>query len=312
MKELDISIIIPVHNEEDNVAILHSRLTATLNSLGKSYEIIFVDDGSTDNTYARLLKLNNTKIIKFRKNFGQTAAWSAGFEHALGKIIITMDGDLQNDPEDIPLLLHKLEEGYDVVSGWRINRHDSFAKRFFSKLGNFLRRVLLKDDIHDAGCSLKAYRRECFDDFDLYGEMHRFIHAILKWKGFKVAEVKVRHHPRIHGKTKYGFVRVFKGYLDLLNILFWKKYSARPLHLFGGLGLLFGTLGFLLGVGLLIARQFFGKPLGQSQIPLIAVLLFIVGLQLFLSGLMSDILIKNYYGGRQSRRPYSIEKVIER
>ena len=202
MKELDISIIIPVHNEEDNVTTLHSRLTTTLNSLGKSYEIIFVDDGSTDNTYARLLKLNNTKIIKFRKNFGQTAAWSAGFEHARGKIIITMDGDLQNDPEDIPALLHKLEEGYDVVSGWRIDRHDKFTKKLFSKFGNFFRRILLKDDIHDAGCSLKAYRRECFADFDLYGEMHRFIHAILKWKGFKVGEVKVHHHQRIYGKTK--------------------------------------------------------------------------------------------------------------
>ena len=312
MKNQEISVVIPVHNEEVNVGILHQRLTKVLNNIGKSYEIIFIDDGSTDNTYKNLLKLNNVKIIKFRKNFGQTAAWSAGFEHAKGDIIITLDGDLQNDPEDIPLLLKKLDEGYDVVSGWRINRNDNFTKKIFSNMANCLRRVLLKDNIHDAGCSLKAYRKECFEDIDLYGEMHRYIHAILRWKGFKIGEIKVSHHPRIYGKTKYSLARIFKGYIDLLNVLFWKKYSNRPLHLFGGIGILLGTFGFILGIVLLIARQFFNKPLSQSQLPLIAVLFFIVGIQFFISGLISDIMIKSYYGNEKIRKPYSIKEVIEK
>jgi len=306
---MDISVVIPVHNEERNVTLLHNKLVKILNSLKKKYEIIFIDDGSTDNTYNELLRLKKVKIIKFRKCFGQTAAMDAGFKAAQGKIIISMDGDLQNDPEDIPKLLEKFN-GYDVICGWRYNRRDKTEKRIFSRLANILRKVLINDKIHDSGCSLRAYKKECFEDLDLMGEMHRFIPAILRWRGFKVGEVKVNHHPRKYGKTKYGFNRLIRGILDLLTVVFWRKYSSRPLHLFGGFGLILMSLGFLLGIGLLIARQIFGYGLAQSQLPLIAVLLAVMGVQFFISGLMADISLKNYYS--HGRKAYSIEKVIER
>ncbi len=307
---MDTSIIIPVHNEEENIKILYDKLVKVLNSLKKKYEIIFIDDGSTDDTYNELLKLKKVKIIKFRKCFGQTSAMDAGFKEAQGDILISMDGDLQNDPEDIPKLLKKLNEGYDVVCGWRYNRKDSSEKKIFSKMANFLRLLLIKDPVHDSGCSLRAYKKECFNDLDLMGEMHRFIPAILRWKGFKISEVKVSHHPRKYGRTKYGFNRLIRGILDLLTIVFWRKYSSRPLHLFGGFGVVLMGLGFLLGVGLIIARQFFGHSLGQSQLPLAAVLLAIMGVQFFISGLLADISIKNYYSN--GRRAYSIEKIVEK
>ncbi|MEM4245386.1 MAG: glycosyltransferase family 2 protein [Candidatus Nanoarchaeia archaeon] len=306
---MDISIVIPVYNEERNVRILYDEIKKTMDHLGKKYEVIFVDDGSTDNTFNELTKLN-AKVIKFRKNFGQTAALAAGFDHAKGNVIITMDGDLQNDPKDIPLLLTKINEGYDVVSGWRWKRHDTFTKKLASKIANKMRRVLINERIHDSGCSLKAYKKECFHDIDLMGEMHRYLPAILGWKGFKIGEVKVSHRPRSYGKTKYGGGRIVKGFLDLLNVLFWRKYSNRPLHMFGGFGLLLTTCGFLLGIGLLIARQFFHYSLGASQLPLLAVLMAVIGIQFFISGLMADISIKNYY--KNGRKTYSIEKIVEK
>ena len=306
---MEISVVIPVYNEEGNVRILHSEIKKVMDSLGKKYEIMFVDDGSNDNTFNELAKLN-AKTIKFRKNFGQTAALAAGFEHAKGNVIVTMDGDLQNDPKDIPVLLAKINEGYDVVSGWRVNRHDTFGKKLASKIANRMRRVLINERIHDSGCALKAYKKECLSDIDLMGEMHRYLPAILGWKGFKIGEVKVNHRPRSHGRTKYGTARIVKGFMDLLNVLFWKKYSNRPLHVFGGLGLVLTTLGFLMGIGLLIARQFFHYSLGASQLPLLAVLMAVIGIQFFISGLMADISIKNYY--KNGRKTYSIEKIVEK
>jgi len=227
---VDISIVIPVYNEEENVEILHSELKEVMNKY--NYEIIFVDDGSSDNTFHNLSQINddNLKIIKLRKNFGQTASLSAGFSNAKGKIIVQMDGDLQNDPKDIPKLIENLD-GYDMISGWRYNRNDPLSKKILSKFANSIRGLFIKERIHDSGCSLKAYKRECFEDIDLYGDMHRYIPALLGWKGFRIGEVKVNHRPRKFGKTKYNITRLTRGFLDLMNILFWRKYSERPLYL---------------------------------------------------------------------------------
>ena len=303
----DISIVIPVYNEEANISILYSQLKKALKDY--NYEIIFIDDGSTDSTFEILNKLKDIKIIKFRKNFGQTAALSAGFREAKGSIIVQMDGDLQNDPFDIPKLISSID-GYDMVSGWRFDRKDSFSKKILSKVANSFRRLLIHDPVHDSGCSLKAYKRECFNEIDLYGDMHRYIPALLGWKGFKIGEVKVNHFQRKFGETKYNYKRLFRGLLDLLNILFWRKYSSRPLHLFGALGILLSSLGLLLGFVLLVLRLLGLKNLGESQLPLLAVLLVVIGIQFFISGLMADISIKNYYSN--GKKTYSIEKIIEK
>lgn len=220
-----ISIVIPLKDEEKNVSKLHREVKEVFKKNKLKGEFIFVDDGSSDKTLEELKKLKPIKVIAFRKNFGQTAAMDAGIKEAKGEVIVTMDGDLQNDPNDIPKLLNKMEEGFDVVSGWRKNRKDSFSKKFASRGANWLRGILIKDGINDSGCSLKAYKKECFDNLDLYGEMHRFIPATLKIKGFRIGEVVVNHRPRIAGKTKYNFKRVLKGFLDMLSVWFWRKFS---------------------------------------------------------------------------------------
>ena len=222
-----------------------------------------------------------------------------------------MDGDLQNDPADIPLLLMKMNEGYDVVSGWRADRHDKLSKKLFSRLANKLRNYLIRDPIHDSGCSLKAFKRECFDDIDLYGEMHRYIPALLGWKGFRIGEVKVRHYSRKFGKTKYGLKRVFRGFMDLINVWFWRKYSSRPLHVFGGLGIILMFVSGVFGMYLMYLRLFGKISLVNSSLPSLAILGMIIGVQFFISGLLADIAIKNYFGSN-GRKTYSIQTIIER
>lgn len=304
-----LSVVVPLYNEEGNVQKLHKKILDACQALGKSFEIIFVDDGSSDGTVADCQNLAPLKLIKFRKNFGQTAAFDAGIKEAQGEIIITMDGDLQNDPADIKLLLAEMQNGYDVVSGWRFKRKDSFSKKFFSRGANLLRKILIHDNIHDSGCSLKAYKKECFEDVDLFGEMHRFIPAILELQGFKVGEVKVNHLPRIHGKTKYNWRRAIKGFVDMVAIWFWRKYANRPVHLFGGMGIASLLLGFAILVWMLIEKIFFGASLSEKIWPLIGVFLTVIGVQLFVFGLLADIMIKNYYKGRQKMN-YSIKEVI--
>ena len=308
--KLALSVIVPLYNEEGNVKELHSRILAACQALNKNFEIIFIDDGSDDKTVEICRNLRLLKLIQFRKNFGQTAAFDAGIKEAQGNIIITLDGDLQNDPADIPLLLAEMEKGYDVVSGWRWQRKDSLMKKFFSRGANLLRKLLVEDHIHDSGCSLKAYKAECFKDIDLFGEMHRFMPAILQLEGYSVGEVKVNHFPRIHGQTKYNWKRAIKGFVDMISIWFWRKYSNRPVHLFGGGGILI----FLSGVGILIwmavEKIFFGVSLAEKIWPLIGVFLMMVGIQLFVFGLMADILIKNYYKNH-GRMNYSIKNIIE-
>lgn len=303
-----LSIIVPLYNEEGNVRELHRRIHEAVQKIGRSFEIIFIDDGSTDKTSEEVRNLSPLKLITFRKNFGQTAAFDAGIKSATGEVIITLDGDLQNDPADIPLLLEKIDAGYDVVSGWRFQRKDSLMKRFFSRGANLLRAILVKDGIHDSGCSLKAYRRECFNDLDLFGEMHRFIPALLALDGFRVAEVKVSHHPRIHGVTKYNWKRAIKGFVDMLFIWFWRKYSYRAIHLFGGTGLLLGFGGSGILVWMFIDKILYGASLSERIWPLVGTLLILVGVQLFIFGILIDVVVKTYYQSR-GRMNYSVREV---
>lgn len=309
-KKLDISIIVPAYNEEKNVPLLYEKITSVVRRMKRSYELIFIDDGSRDQTLARLTAISRSDpsviVIKFRKNFGQTAAMDAGFKTARGRILIPMDADLQNDPEDIPHLVAKLNEGYDVVSGWRVNRRDSLAKHIISRGANLLRKLLLHDRIHDSGCTLKAYRRECFENLTLYGEMHRFIPAILSLRGFRVTELPVRHHPRAYGTTKYSFKRVLKGFLDMLVVTFWMRYATRPIHLFGTLGVLTTLLGLLVGFYLTLLKLFFNEPIGNRPLLLLTILLIVLGAQFITFGLMSDILVKIYY---KNEPTYCIEKI---
>ncbi len=304
-----LSVVVPLYNEEDNVEKLHQKILAACQDLGKSFEIIFIDDGSKDKTAAEAAGLSPLKLIRFRKNFGQTAAFDAGIKEAKGEIIVTMDGDLQNDPADIKLLLAEMKNGYDVVSGWRFHRKDTLMKHLSSRAANLLRKVLIQDTIHDSGCSLKAYKRACFAEVDLFGEMHRFMPAILELQGYKVGEVKVSHYPRIHGITKYNWKRGVRGVVDMISIWFWRKYANRPLHLFGGTGIVFSGAGFLILVWMMIEKIFFGASLAEKIWPLIGIFFILAGIQLFISGLLADIIVKNYYKNRNTMN-YSIKEII--
>ncbi|MDO9231850.1 MAG: glycosyltransferase family 2 protein [bacterium] len=305
-----ISVVVPLYNEEGNVRDLHAKILSACQNLGREFEIIFIDDGSKDKTVENCQGLSPLKLIEFRRNFGQTAAFDAGIKNAEGDIIITMDGDLQNDPADIKLLLEEMEKGFDIVSGWRFNRKDNFSKKFFSRGANMLRKILIHDKIHDSGCSLKAYRKECFHDVDLFGEMHRFIPALLELQGYKVGEVKVSHHPRVSGVTKYNWKRGMKGFVDMVSIWFWGKYSNRPLHLFGGSGIVLSLAGFGILAWMAIGKIFFAMSLSQKIWPLMGVFFIMIGIQLFIFGLLADILIKNYYKS-QNRMNYSIKEIRE-
>jgi len=286
------SFIIPVYNEEDNVAPLHKEIVAVAKKLKKAFEVIFVDDGSSDKTLENLKKLSPVKILVLRKNSGQSAALDAGIKAAQGKILITMDGDGQNDPADVPKMLKKLN-GFDVVCGWRHQRKDPFTKRFISQGAKFFRSFLVADKIHDAGCTLRIYKRECFNGLDLYGEMHRMIPALLAWNGFRLVEVKVNHRLRKSGQTKYSWQRTFKGFLDMLDVWFWRKYQARPLHLFGSAGLFLISFSSFFGLYLVIKRLFFNYSLADKIWPLIAVTGFITGIQLLVFGLLANLIIKS-------------------
>lgn len=301
------SIIIPVYNEEKNVTELYLRLKKVFNNIGDSFEIIFIDDGSQDKTQESLSTLSPIKIIKFRKNFGQTAALDAGIKEAQGEYIITIDGDLQNPPEEIPKLITEQKKGYDVVCGWRYNRRDALLKKIISRGANILRKIFINDNIHDSGCTLKIYKKECFNNLDLFGEMHRFIPGLLQWQGFSISEVKINHAPRLHGKTNYNSDRILKGLVDMIGLWFWRKYSSRPLHLFGGGGMIIFFLGFTLITVLGFLRLLNLISLSDKIWPLAAIFLMLAGIQLLVFGLLGEILIKNYYS--RGRMPYSIEEI---
>ncbi|MBN2014706.1 MAG: glycosyltransferase family 2 protein [Candidatus Altiarchaeota archaeon] len=312
-ENIELSIVVPVFNESESLAELYSKLKQVIERLNKEYEIVFIDDGSTDNSFEVLEGIHaqdsRVKAIKFRKNFGQTAAISAGFDYTKGKIIVTMDSDLQNDPEDIPKLLQKLDEGFDVVSGWRTDRKDPITKKIPSLISNFLARHLTGVNIHDFGCTLKVYKRDVLTDMELYGDVHRYIPALIAWKGFKIGEIQVKHHPRKKGKTKYGCKRFIKGILDLILVTFWQKYSARPIHIFGSVGLLLFLLGFVLGGYLGVMRLFFGYPLSDKPLFLLSILILIIGIQFIATGVLADIMLKLYHT-QGKRRNYFIERII--
>ena len=310
MEKTEISVVVPLYNEEGNVRELHRRIVEACSKLGKGFEVIFIDDGSKDKTVEECKGLSPLRLIKFRKNFGQTAAFDAGIKAAKGDVVITMDGDLQNDPNDIPLLLEKMKEGFDVVSGWRWQRKDTLSKHLSSRAANLLRKILIQDSIHDSGCSLKAYRRECFEGVDLFGEMHRFMPAILQLEGYTVGEVKVSHHPRVHGKTKYNWKRGVKGVVDMVSVWFWRKYSNRPLHLFGGSGVFLSLLGFAVLAWMAVEKVIFGASLSERIWPLVGLFMILVGIQLFVSGLLADIIVKNYYKNH-GKMNYNVREIIE-
>jgi glycosyltransferase involved in cell wall biosynthesis len=312
---VSISVVIPVYNEAENIQPLYTELEKVLSPIGKTFEILFVDDGSIDSTYHILTALHEkdktVRIIKFRKNFGKSAAMKAGFDYANGRIIITMDGDLQNDPHDIPRLLKKMQDDdLDVVCGWRYQRHDPFIKRIVSELSNRFRNILTKEKIHDSGCALKVYKKECTEDLELYGDLHRYIPAILFWKGYHVGEIKVNHRTRNFGQSKYNWTRFSKGFLDLLLITFWQKYFVRPMHFFGGMGLAIWTCGLLIMVYTGIMRFFLGIPFPEPSLFFIGLILLILGVQFIAIGILADILLKIYYR-QNSRKNYLIEKLVE-
>ncbi len=301
-----ISVVIPVYNEEENVFNLHSEIKEMCVKNNYNYEIIFVNDGSTDNTLNKIKELCPVKLISFRKNFGQTAAMDAGIKASKFDYIITMDGDGQNNPGDIPRLIEHLDDNkLDVVSGWRKNRKDSVKKRIISRGANMLRKILIHDGIKDSGCSLKIYKKECFNSLSLYGEMHRFIPALLKIKGFKIGEIVVDHRARVAGKTKYGVARTFKGFIDMLSVWFWNKYSVRPLHLLGGIGLVLIFASFGTGIWTFV-KYLSGSNMSNTALPILTAFLFLGGIQLFISGLIADILLKSYFETTKNNS-YNIE-----
>jgi len=306
-----ISVVVPVYNEEGNVAALHNEIKEVCETNQYTYEIIFINDGSSDKTDEICRTLKPLKYIKMRQNFGQTAAMDAGIKAAQYDYVVTMDGDRQNNPADIPKMLEYMNEhDYDVVSGWRKNRKDTFMKRFVSRGANLLRHMIVHDGIHDSGCSLKVYRRECFEGMSLYGEQHRFIPALLKIKGFTIGEIVVDHRARTAGVTKYNWHRTIKGFVDMISVWFWNKYASRPLHLMGGAGIVFGLLGCICAIWSVVIFLM-GFEMSDNIIPPILTVFFIImGVLMFIFGLMSEILMKIYYGVHVGTS-YSIKEVVE-
>jgi len=295
-----LSVTIPVFNERDNLRPLYEKITVVLQALQRPWEVIFVDDGSTDGSSALLDELAahdaSVKVIHFRRNFGQTAAMMAGVDFASGEIIIPLDGDLQNDPNDIPRLLAKLDEGYDVCSGWRKARQDAALRRNLpSRLANRLISAISGVHLHDYGCSLKAYRKDVIKGVRLYGEMHRFIPIFATWQGAKVAEIPVTHHARIHGESKYGLERIIKVVLDLIVVKFLHRYAMKPMHIFGGFGLLSLFISGLAG-GIAVFWRLTGTAyLIQTPLPLLSVMSFITGVMCILMGLLAELITRTYY-----------------
>ena len=297
---MKISVILPVFNEEENLVEMNTEITGVLDNMDADYEIIYVDDGSTDRSFEILNSLREEnqkiKLIQFRRNFGQTAGLAAGFDYASGDVIVTMDSDRQNDPNDIPMMLDKINEGYDLISGWRFDRQDAWLSRKLpSKMANSLISKITGVKLHDYGCSLKAFRKDVIVNLRLYGEMHRFIPAIASWMGVRIAEVKVNHRARVAGTSKYGISRTFRVILDLITVKFLLQYSARPIHFFGGIGLASGVMGFLIALVMTFQRFFFGIPMGDRPLLMLAILLMFIGLQFITFGLLGELMTRTYH-----------------
>ena len=314
MKDVRVSIVVPVYNEEPNLPDLRNRLDAVLQNLGEQYEVILVDDGSSDGSFgvAREIALDDAHYVavRLRRNYGQTAAIACGIKHARGGVIVPMDADLQNDPADIPRLLQTLERGWDVVSGWRQDRHDALLTRSLpSRVANWLISRITGVALHDYGCTLKAYRREVIQDASLYGEMHRFIPALARWYGASVTEIPVIHHPRTRGKSKYGMMRTFKVLLDLLTVKFLDTYLVKPIYVFGGFGILCWFGGLLTFGYLTYDKVANGAYFIQSPLLMLSALLATLGIMSMLSGLLAEIMVRTYFES-QGKLPYSVREVV--
>jgi glycosyltransferase involved in cell wall biosynthesis len=308
----DLTVLVPVLDEAASVGELAARVAAVVGALGLSFEIVFVDDGSSDGTAERVREAHGrdprVKLVRLRRNFGKAAALCAGFDHCRGRLVVTMDGDLQDDPDEIPRLLEALEaRDLDLVSGWKRQRNDPPSKRYPSRLFNWVTRRVAQVDLHDFNCGFKAYRREVLEQVSIYGELHRYIPVLASRRGFKVGEIEVRHHPRRHGASKYGWDRLYKGLLDLITVLFITRYTRRPLHLFGGFGLLFLAVGFAINLYLAI-RWSQGEALSNRPLLLFGVLLMVLGFQIATTGLLGEMItFKNF----QRTDSYSIKELVE-
>ncbi|MDX1414359.1 MAG: glycosyltransferase family 2 protein [Candidatus Promineifilaceae bacterium] len=326
MATKDLSLVIPVYNEEENLRPLKREIGDALDDLGIDYEVIFIDDGSSDNSFKIMKSLHDedsrVTIIRFRRNHGQTAAFAAGFDHAQGRYVVTLDADRQNDPGDIPKLLARIEEGdCDVVNGWRQNRQDAWLMRKFpSLIANWLIATTSGVHLHDRGCSMRMFRAQVVQEINLYGEMHRFIPELCSFAGFSLAEVEVNHRPRVAGESKYGISRTFRVIVDLFTVLFLRKYSDRPMHLFGNIGIPMGTIGFLIILILGFSKIWAGisggwegfhtYQIGERPLLLMGVLLVILGVQFVALGLLAELVVRTYYE-TQGKTVYHIREIVQ-
>lgn len=307
-----ISVVVPLLNEEHSLEELYREIAAALESRGDPFEVVFVDDGSTDGSMGVLNRLHdettNVVVVHLRRNFGKAAALQAGFLEARGDVVVTIDADLQDDPAEIPQLLAKLDEGFDLVSGWKTRRNDPLVRRLFSRVFNWATAVVSGVRLHDVNCGLKAYRAEVLRGMRVYGELHRFLPILASYQGFRVAEIPVNHRPRQHGRSRYGPERYLRGFLDLLSVTFMGRYRYRPLHLFGGVGLFMGAVGFVILLYLTVI-WFWGEGIGQRPLLTLGVLLMVVGIQLVSLGLLSEM-ITSQHEERMSERERS-EQIVE-
>ena len=310
-QSLDISVIIPLFNEEESLPELTDRINASIKGMGRTFEIIFIDDGSSDRSFEVIrqlkLKYDFIKAIQFRKNYGKSAALAEGFKIATGRFVITMDADLQDDPSEIPNIVAKIEQGYDLVSGWKKRRFDPISKTIPSRFFNFVTRLMTGIELHDFNCGLKGYRREVVRDVSLYGELHRYIPALAKWEGYqRITEIVVQHHPRKYGYSKFGLSRFVKGFLDLVTVVFLTRYTKRPLHFFG----LIGSFFLLVGLGIntyLTVEWFLGTPIGSRPILFLGILLVLVGIQIITTGLIGEMITHHF----QKQREFPIREKID-
>ena len=312
MKELDFSVVVPIYNEAGNIALLDKEIKAVLGSLSRKSEIIYINDGSTDSSLLELKNLTSVKIINLNRNYGQATAFDAGFKMARGSIIISLDGDGQNDPSDIPKLLAVLKEGdFDVVAGWRVERRDKVGIRALTVIGRFLRRFFIGDVVHDSGCALRVYKSEAIKSLDIGGEMHRYILALLKWKGFRIGEVVVNDRQRQQGKSKYGYTKAIRGFFDLLYVWFIYKYSERPIHFFGYLSLTSFIFGLIAGVVSLYQKFGIGLSFNRNGWFFLAFFFMLVGAFFFCFGIVLDLLLRLHLNNSPYEKRYYIREIIE-
>jgi glycosyltransferase involved in cell wall biosynthesis len=310
-----ISVVVPVHNEERSVALLYDELRSALEPLQTQWEAIFVDDGSTDGSFAALTRLHNdadnVRVVRLRRNFGKATALRAGFDQARGDTVVTIDGDLQDDPAEIPRLLAKLDEGFDLVSGWKTRRRDPLSRRVLSRIFNRVTGAFSGVHLHDMNCGLKAYRAEVVHGLRLYGELHRFIPVLAHYRGFRIAELPVNHRPREHGRSRYGVERYLRGFLDLLTVSFIGRYRHRPLHLFGGLGLILGAFGTAILIYLTVLKAL-GNAIGTRPLLMLGVLLVVIGMQFFSLGLISEMITSHHEerAGERDRAELLVDEVL--